>query len=49
MWETFTPPGKGPHDHTHTRETEIFRVIRGTYRFRCGDDVATSRVKCSSP
>lgn len=38
MWETFTPPGKGPHDHTHTRETEIFRVIRGTYRFRCGDD-----------
>ena len=38
MWETFTPPGKGPHDHTHTRETEIFRVIRGVYRFRCGVD-----------
>ena len=38
MWETFTPPGKGPHDHTHTRETETFRIIRGMYRFRCGDD-----------
>lgn len=38
MWETFTPPGKGPGDHTHTRETEIFRVVRGVYRFRCGAD-----------
>ena len=38
MWETFTPPGKGPNDHTHTRETEIFQVIRGVYRFTCGPD-----------
>ena len=38
MWETFTPPGQGPAPHTHTRETEVFRVIRGTYRFRCGED-----------
>ncbi len=38
MWETFTPPGQGPAPHTHTRETEIFRVIRGTYRFQCGDE-----------
>ena len=38
MWETFTPPGQGPAPHTHTRESEIFRVIRGTYRFRCGDE-----------
>lgn len=38
MWETFTPPGQGPAHHVHTRETEIFRVIRGTYRFRCGDE-----------
>jgi quercetin dioxygenase-like cupin family protein len=38
MWETFTPPGHGPAPHTHTRETEVFRVIRGLYRFRCGDD-----------
>jgi mannose-6-phosphate isomerase-like protein (cupin superfamily) len=38
MWETFTPPGHGPAPHTHTRESEVFRVIRGTYRFRCGDE-----------
>lgn len=38
MWETFTPPGKGLHGHTHTRETETFRVIREVYRFRCGDE-----------
>jgi mannose-6-phosphate isomerase-like protein (cupin superfamily) len=29
---------QGPHDHTHTKETELFRVIRGFYRFRCGGD-----------
>jgi mannose-6-phosphate isomerase-like protein (cupin superfamily)/DNA-binding CsgD family transcriptional regulator len=38
MWETFPEPGKGPALHTHTRETECFRVVRGTYRFRCGED-----------
>lgn len=38
MWETFTPPGHGPAPHTHTRETEVFRVIRGLYRFRCGGE-----------
>jgi mannose-6-phosphate isomerase-like protein (cupin superfamily) len=38
MWETFTPPGQGPEPHTHTRETEVFRVVRGTYLFRCGDE-----------
>jgi quercetin dioxygenase-like cupin family protein len=38
MWETFTPPGKGPAPHTHTRETECFRVIKGVYRFRCGEE-----------
>ncbi len=37
-WETFTPPGQGPAPHKHTRETETFRVVRGTYRFRCGDE-----------
>lgn len=37
MWETFTPPGQGPAPHAHTRETEVFRVVRGTFRFRCGD------------
>lgn len=39
MWETFSAPGTGPHRHTHTRETEVFRVIAGRYRFWCGDDV----------
>jgi mannose-6-phosphate isomerase-like protein (cupin superfamily) len=38
MWETFTPPGEGPAPHTHTRETEVFRVISGRYRFRCGEE-----------
>ncbi|WP_336799666.1 cupin domain-containing protein [Kaistia sp. MMO-174] len=39
MWETFSAPGTGPHWHTHTRETEVFRVISGRYRFWCGDTV----------
>jgi quercetin dioxygenase-like cupin family protein len=38
MWETEVPPGQGPALHTHSRETEVFRVIRGTFRFQCGDD-----------
>lgn len=38
-WETFSAPGTGPTRHTHTRETEMFRVIVGTYRFWCGGDV----------
>jgi mannose-6-phosphate isomerase-like protein (cupin superfamily) len=37
-WETFTPPGQGPAPHTHSRETEVFRVIEGLYHFRCGTD-----------
>jgi len=37
-WENFMPPGKGPAPHTHSRETEIFRVITGTFRFRCGTE-----------
>ena len=39
MWESHVPPGKGPKPHTHTRETEVFRVIAGTFRFWCGGDV----------
>lgn len=38
MWDTFTPPGMGPAPHMHTRETEVFRVIKGTYRVRCGEE-----------
>ena len=38
MWETFVPPGKGPATHTHSRESEVFRVISGTFRFWCGTE-----------
>jgi mannose-6-phosphate isomerase-like protein (cupin superfamily) len=51
MWETFTPPGQGPDPHTHTRKTEVFRVVRGTYEFHCGDDefVATQGTVVTLP
>ncbi len=39
VWDTFTAPGEGPAPHIHTRETEMFRVVASTYRFRCGDQV----------
>lgn len=38
IWETVTPPRKGPMPHTHTREAEIFRVLEGKYQVRCGDE-----------
>jgi mannose-6-phosphate isomerase-like protein (cupin superfamily) len=37
MWETFVPPGGGPAPHMHSRETEVFRVVEGLFRFRCGE------------
>ena len=40
-WETFTPPGQGPAPHMHTRETEVFRVIRGHYRFAAATTSST--------
>src|SRR5262245_25466028 len=39
VWDTFTAPGEGPAPHTHTRETEMFRVMVSTYRFWCGGEV----------
>jgi hypothetical protein len=39
MWETFSGPGEGPNWHMHTRETEVFRVISGAYRFWVGGEV----------
>jgi mannose-6-phosphate isomerase-like protein (cupin superfamily) len=39
VWDTFTAPGEGPAPHTHTRETEMFRVVASTYRFWCGGEV----------
>lgn len=37
VWDNYIEPGVGPHWHTHTRETEAFRVIAGTFRFWCGE------------
>jgi len=39
IWDSYLEPGGGPHWHTHTRETEAFRVISGDFRFWCGDQV----------
>ncbi len=36
IWETLVAPGHGPAPHTHTHETEIFRVIEGSFHVRCG-------------
>jgi quercetin dioxygenase-like cupin family protein len=33
----FVPPDNGPPPHVHSREDEIFTVVRGRYRFRHGD------------
>lgn len=33
----FVPPGQGAPPHLHSREDEIFTVVRGHYRFRHGD------------
>lgn len=38
IWESGALPGTGPAMHIHTRETEIFRVLAGTFRFWCGDE-----------
>jgi len=37
-WDSLAPPGTGQGWHTHTRETEIYRIERGTFRFWCGDE-----------
>lgn len=33
----FVPPGAGAAPHVHSREDEVFVVVRGHYRFRHGD------------
>ena len=35
---TYVPPGAGAAPHVHSREDEVFTVVRGHYRFRHGDD-----------
>ncbi len=36
---TETPPNGGPPKHIHTREDELFYVVKGRYEFTCGDEV----------
>lgn len=36
LWEEPVPPGAGPPLHLHAREDEIFQVLAGQFRFRCG-------------
>jgi mannose-6-phosphate isomerase-like protein (cupin superfamily) len=38
MFGAWVEPDTGPDWHTHSRETEVFHVISGTFRFWCGDD-----------
>ncbi len=37
-WVATIAPGTGPSWHTHTRETELFCVVSGTFRFWCGTE-----------
>jgi len=37
-WVSTIAPGTGPAWHTHTRETEVFCVVSGTFRFWCGTE-----------
>lgn len=36
IWTETVEPGWGPPPHVHTRETEIFQIIEGSFRFHCG-------------
>ena len=38
IWEAFPEPGMGVPMHTHSREDEVFRVLAGRFRFRCGSE-----------
>lgn len=38
VWESITRPGEGPPMHMHTLEDEIFYVLKGSFRFWCGDE-----------
>lgn len=39
IFEGTIAPGTGPDWHVHSRETEVFHVVTGDFRFWCGDDV----------
>jgi mannose-6-phosphate isomerase-like protein (cupin superfamily) len=38
IWSTLAAPGTGPTWHVHTRETEVFYVVSGEFRFWCGTE-----------
>jgi mannose-6-phosphate isomerase-like protein (cupin superfamily) len=37
-----TPPEAGPPLHIHQHEDELFYILKGTYEFRCGDEIITA-------
>jgi quercetin dioxygenase-like cupin family protein len=37
LFEFWCPAGRGPAQHIHTREDELWYVLEGTFRFRAGD------------
>jgi mannose-6-phosphate isomerase-like protein (cupin superfamily) len=39
--EQITPPGWGPPRHIHSREDEIFYILKGTYELHVGDERRT--------
>lgn len=41
-WSAVIAPGTGPSWHSHSRETELFCVISGRFRFWCGTDSWTA-------
>lgn len=38
IWTETVQPGAGPPPHRHTRETEIFQIVEGTFCFRFGGE-----------
>ena len=42
IWSSVIAPDTGPDWHTHTRETEVFHVISGNFRFWCGSEIFES-------
>ncbi len=38
VWEEIVEPGWGPPPHIHHREDEVFCMLEGRVRFRCGEE-----------
>lgn len=39
MFSNLVSPGEGPPLHTHDRESEMWYIVDGSFRFRLGDEV----------